>query len=188
MELPDGVTAWWCQSIGEGRLNLKKIQGDVVPALTPVLLAYEGTGTLYLSPYEGLDPGSATDYEGNLFKGSVDPGGHNITASEMMTNFLTLGRPSGDDSYDNFGFYAYHPKNNILPSYVAWLAMNDVPQQSRMTLHFDDPTAVGEIQDSMVNGQWSMDEDVWYDLNGRRLMEKPTKSGLYIHGGKKVVI
>ena len=33
-----------------------------------------------------------------------------------------------------------------------------------------------------------MDEDVWYDLNGRRLMEKPTKSGLYIHGGKKVVI
>jgi len=188
VELPDGVTAWWCQSIGEGRLNLKKIQSGIVPALTPVLLAYEGTGPLYLSPYEGLDPGSATDYEGNLFKGSVDPGGHRMTASEMMTNFLTLGRPSGDTSYNNLGFYAYHPKNKILPAYVAWLAMNDVPQQSRMTLHFDDPTAVGEIQDSMVNGQWSMDEDVWYDLNGRRLTEKPTVKGLYIHGGKKVVI
>jgi hypothetical protein len=189
VELPDGVTAWWCQSIGEGRLNLKKIQSGIVPALTPVLLAYEGSGTLYLSPYDGPNPGSATDYEGNLFKGSVDPGGHNMTASEMMTNFLTLGRPSGDDSYDNIGFYAYHPKNNILPAYVAWLAMNDVPQQGRMTLHFDDPTAVGEIQGSMVNGQWSMDDDApWYDLNGRKYTERPTKPGLYIHNGKKVVI
>ena len=189
VELPDGVTAWWCQSIGEGKINLKKIQGDVVPALTPVLLAYEGTGTLYLYRYDGPNPGSATDYEGNLFKGSVDPGGHRMTASEMMTNFLTLGRPSGDTSYDNLGFYAYHPKNNTLPSYVAWLAMNDVPQQGRMTLHFDDPTAVGEIQDSGFRIQDSMDDDApWYDLNGRRLTEKPSKSGLYIHGGKKVVI
>ena len=189
VELPDGVTAWWCQSIGEGKINLKKIQSGIVPALTPVLLAYEGTGTLYLFRYEGSDPGSATDYEGNLFKGSVDPGGHRMTASEMMTNFLTLGRPSGDTSYDNLGFYAYHPKNNTLPSYVAWLAMNDVPQQGRMTLHFDDPTAVGEIQDSGFRIQDSMDDDApWYDLNGRRLTEKPSKSGLYIHGGKKVVI
>ncbi len=186
VELPDGVTAWWCQSIGEGRLNLKKIQSGIVPALTPVLLAYEGTGTLYLSPYEGPNPGSATDYEGNLFKGSVDPGGHNMTASEMMTNFLTLGRPSGDDSYDNIGFYAYHPKNNILPAYVAWLAMNDVPQQGRMTLCFDDPTDVFESEELRVKSEES--DDVWYDLNGRKYTERPTKPGLYIHGGKKVII
>ena len=32
------------------------------------------------------------------------------------------------------------------------------------------------------------DDAPWYDLNGRRLTEKPSKSGLYIHGGKKVVI
>lgn len=30
--------------------------------------------------------------------------------------------------------------------------------------------------------------DVWYDLNGRRLQGKPTKSGLYIHNGKKEFI
>ena len=188
VELPDGVTAWWCQSIGEGRLNLKKIQSGIVPALTPVLLAYEGTGTLYLSPYDGPNPGSATDYEGNLFKGSVDPGGHNMTASEMMTNFLTLGRPSGDDSYDNIGFYAYHPKNNILPAYVAWLAMNDVPSEGRLTLSFDDPTDVFESEELRVKSEESDEDAPWYDLNGRKYTERPTKPGLYIHGGKKVVI
>ena len=30
--------------------------------------------------------------------------------------------------------------------------------------------------------------DVWYDLSGRRLQGKPTKSGVYINNGKKVVI
>ena len=30
--------------------------------------------------------------------------------------------------------------------------------------------------------------DVWYDLRGQRLQRKPTKSGLYIRNGKKVVI
>lgn len=30
------------------------------------------------------------------------------------------------------------------------------------------------------------DDAVWYDLSGRRLTEKPTKSGIYIRGGKKV--
>jgi hypothetical protein len=28
----------------------------------------------------------------------------------------------------------------------------------------------------------------WYSLDGRKLSGKPTKSGVYIHNGKKVVI
>ena len=30
--------------------------------------------------------------------------------------------------------------------------------------------------------------DGWYTLDGRRLSEKPTQSGVYINGGRKVVI
>ena len=30
--------------------------------------------------------------------------------------------------------------------------------------------------------------DAWFDLNGRRLQSKPSKSGLYIHNGKKVLV
>ena len=188
VEMPEGVTAWWCQSIGDDRLKLRKIQNGIVPALTPVLLAYEGTTEpLYLLHYEGPDPGSAVDYEGNLFKGSVDPGGHNMTDSEMMTNFLTLGRPAGDESYDNLGFYAYHPKNNVLPAYIAWLAMNDIPAGARMMLDFDDdPTDINESEELRMKSEES--DDVWYDLSGRRLTEKPTVKGIYIHNGVKKAI
>ena len=46
-------------------------------------------------------------------------------------------------------------------------------------------TGIQEIVNSKsVNSQ----SDGWYTLDGRRLSEKPTQSGVYINGGRKVVI
>ena len=39
--------------------------------------------------------------------------------------------------------------------------------------------------DSMVNGQWSMDN--YYDMQGRKV-EKPVRGGIYIKNGKKVIV
>ncbi len=187
VEMPEGVSAWWARSISGGKLNLGKVTGGIVPALTPVLLSYEGTTQpLYLSCYEGSDPGAATDYEGNLFKGSVDPGGHTMTASEMMTNFLTLGRPAGDTSFDNLGFYSYHPTNNTLPSYVAWLAVSDIPSDARFTLSFDDDeTDISSLPLSALDSQPST---AIYTLQGVRIEPSAMRKGtMYIVNGKKVI-
>ncbi len=40
---------------------------------------------------------------------------------------------------------------------------------------------------SMDNGQWIMDNS-WYTIDGRRLIGKPTKKGVYIHNGKKAIV
>lgn len=40
------------------------------------------------------------------------------------------------------------------------------------------------INDVMI----APNSDVWYDLSGRRLQSKPSKGGLYIHNGRKIVI
>ena len=184
VKLPDGVTAWWAESIGNGKLSMKKIASGIVPALTPVLLEYEGTGPLYLSRYEGTDAGAATDYENNLFKGSVDPGGHTMTASEMMTNFLTLGRPKGDSSYDNLGFYSYHPKDNILPSYVAWLASSDIPAEAKLLMSFgeeDVATSISSIPGSQIPAQV-------YTMQGIRIAPSAMQKGtMYIVNGQKII-
>ena len=39
-----------------------------------------------------------------------------------------------------------------------------------------------------LNPALSQEEGVWYDLNGRKFDSKPTKQGVYIHQGAKVVI
>ena len=187
VELPKGVTAWWAEAITSGnntkKVTLKKLGRQIVPALTPVLLTYGGTEPLYLSRYEGGNPGAATEFENNLFKGSVDPGGHKITDSEMQSNFLTLGRPKTDQTYDNLGFYLYHPKNHVLPSYVAWIAVSDVPHNA-LAMEFDESETTSLTPVPSPKGEGSE----YYTLDGRKLEGKPTAKGLYIVNGRKVVI
>ena len=45
--------------------------------------------------------------------------------------------------YDNLGFDLSHPKNNVLPAYVAWIAVNDVPNNA-LTMEFNEsePTSL----------------------------------------------
>ena len=181
VELPDGLKAWWAKTISNKTLYVQALDTQVIPAFTPVLLTYEGTGPLYLLHYEGDKPGAATDYENNLFKGSVDPGGHKMTSSEMMSNFFTL-----DKGNDNLmGFYPYHPKNNTLPSYTAWLALSDIPGGNELLISFDEPPTGIE---SVSGFKFQVSGSGWYDMFGRKLNGKPTQPGMYILNGKAVVI
>ena len=187
VELPEGVTAWWAQSLGDNNVTLEKLGTQIVPPFTPVLLTYKETGPLYLSRYTGDDNyGAATDYENNLFKGSVDPGGHTMTDSEMMSNFLTLGRPNGDNTYDNLGFYSYHPKNKVLPSYIAWIASSDLPAEARLFANFGDGTT--KINPYTVKSSLT-DEIRVYTMQGIRIDPSSMRKGImYIVNGKKVII
>ena len=45
---------------------------------------------------------------------------------------------------------------------------------------------IGEIR--LSTGEVTFDSNAWYDLNGRKLAEKPTQRGIYINGNKKVVL
>lgn len=53
--------------------------------------------------------------------------------------------------------------------------------------HGDGTTALREVRSEGVKGEkWA--DGAWHDLQGRRRPVKPTKPGLYLHNGKKVVI
>ena len=49
-------------------------------------------------------------------------------------------------------------------------------------------TSIGTIDNGQLTIDNYADADGWYDLQGRKLSGKPTKSGLYIKNGKKFVI
>ena len=71
--------------------------------------------------------------------------------------------------------------------YIDWNIENNgnTPAPARL-ISSGDATGI----DSMVNGQWSMDnlDGDWFSLDGRRLNGQPTRKGIYIHHGKKTVI
>jgi hypothetical protein len=62
------------------------------------------------------------------------------------------------------------------------IAVNDITDNGDNTYTFTMP---GENTEAFP--QEGLD-GVWYSLDGRKLSGKPTQKGLYIHGGKKVVI
>ncbi len=51
----------------------------------------------------------------------------------------------------------------------------------------DGTSALREVKSEGVKSEKRTD-DKWFDLQGRRLSAKPTKSGLYLHNGAKVVV
>lgn len=53
---------------------------------------------------------------------------------------------------------------------------------------FDVQAITGTGIRSIDNGQLIIDNDVWYDINGRHLDGKPNTKGVFIHEGRKVVI
>lgn len=103
----------------------------------------------------------------------------------MMSNFFTLGRPSGDSSFDKLGFYQFHPKNNLLPSYVAWFAANDVPADVRFLMVFD------EDDDDETSVTLPCTDDLIpqvYTMQGIRIAPSDMRKGsMYIVNGKKVL-
>ena len=73
------------------------------------------------------------------------------------------------------------PPGTEIPAGTEWELFNVVTDLDPE----DDPVDIRSID----NGQLTMDnEGSWYTLDGRKLSGKPAKAGLYIVGGKKVLV
>ena len=56
-------------------------------------------------------------------------------------------------------------------------------------IRFDDTTGIKDIDVPNDDGQVNdCGSDCWYTLNGLKLTKKPEVPGLYIHGGRKVIV
>ena len=71
-----------------------------------------------------------------------------------------------------------------IPANRSYLVLNDKNAGARLRIvHDSDATAIDAL-----DANADTDMNVWYDQSGRKLQGKPTRKGLYIQNGKKVVI
>ena len=71
-----------------------------------------------------------------------------------------------------FEAYTIHNAAGPAPRFVPVLDMNG------------DATGIEDVRWQMSDGR----SDLWYDLSGRRLQQKPTQKGVYLYDGRKVII
>lgn len=118
------------------------------------------------------------EFDGGKFRGTY----YSQTFTEENTNILFLGA----------GNTLYYPKPdtqaNKYPSIGAQRAYFELTPTNKarsFVLNFDDGKTTGILSTKQNdNGH----NNYWYDLSGRRLSGKPTKKGVYVMNGKKIVI
>ena len=92
------------------------------------------------------------------------------------------------DYYALSGGKAFAPVKGAgtLGANQCWLQFDkqEIPSARQFTLVFDETTGVSEK--GIVNSE-KFATATWYDLNGRKVAA-PTKKGIYVNNGRKVVI
>ena len=115
--------------------------------------------------------------------------GDNVTAApEFIGTLEATTIAASSENQNNYAFNGLQfvwVKNAIaVGANKAWLTINTgVPSARGITLVFDDETT--KIANTNITNITNGD---WYDLNGRKLDKMPTKKGVYLFNGRKVVV
>ena len=169
---------------------------------TGTSLTFTGGATLNTTDGGGketADQGSHWTFKGTYEYKEWISGGAN--AEEIGKAYGFAGVAKDDINVGDFVKVASGAKIRPMGCYLLWsdtpnasraaargAATEELPQSITVRLVSADGevTGIGEIDTK--TGEMTFDSEAWYTLNGVRLSGKPTKKGLYINNGKKVVI
>ncbi len=153
---------------------------ETIPAGTPFIVKW--TGADVSNPvFSGVTVSSGNndvDFTGGAFKGSYSY--MEWAAGTEYKSILLLGANSKL-------FWPNGENASRLGACRAYFELSDGVSAREFVLNFNgDATGVRLID----NGKLKIENEAgaWYDLQGRRLDAQPTKAGVYIHGGCKVVV
>ena len=158
--------------------------GVTVTATTPIFdTTEEGRDPAALEAYYDDPEHTPYPYGNVTFRGTFAP--EPIYASPATNLFLgaqnTLYWPS-TDGYTIGAFRAYFALANGLTCGTP------TSQVRAFSLGFGEEETTGISDATRLNNKEEIINNSWYTLDGVRLDGQPTKKGLYIHGGRKVVI
>jgi hypothetical protein len=164
-----GLTAYIAAGYNKSEGSLLMVKVTSVPAGTGLLL--KGTpGSTYTAK------GQTSPYVySNLLTGTT-------AETDLTTNDFILGKSEIDNA---IGFYRVRESGKLAAGKAYLKDMVPTAGARMLSLEFyDDATGIADVRSKMSD---AVTED-WYSLDGRKLQGRPTKKGLYLLNGKKVVV
>ena len=174
----DGAYAYTA-TVGTDEVTLTK-RGADIPKGKAVIIVGGGNGSdasvsISLSKTNGLAAyGGTNDLQG------VDVRTKR-TDIDASATFYVMGKTDAE----GFGFYAYTAE--YVPARKAYFTVppsSSAPARGFTMVFGSDETGITAT--TLTDG--TMADDAWYTMDGRRLQGKPATKGMYINGGKKIVI
>ena len=188
-----------------------ELDGATVKTLTSTAFNYS-TGTLTLNftdattieagkPYIVKWEATTPDHiENPVFKGMTITSTEPIDATCDDVTFHGIYNAYSTGGADNTMLYLgadnklYYPNADMtIGAFRAYFILNDLiagaPANSinNFVLNFgEEKTGVREVTE--VNGVKEVIDNSWFSIDGRRLNGKPSRAGLYINNGKKIIV
>ena len=189
--IPEGCKVYTISSITGTTVNLSNAL-TTIPAYTPVLInrtagelsasiiaAYKATGTAPETAPIVSDGNDSFTFYGNA---GITP----FTDNGETKLIYVYGNTDGKQSYilRSGDFIVVDNKDNGISTHRCWLTVS-TGTNARMLTIGDTPT-ITEVNE--VIGVKEVNDDSWYDLQGRKLSSKPSRAGIYIVNGKKIMV
>ena len=179
VQMPEGTQVFKVH-LDDLELTLTKIEDGIVNRGEGVVLKSNSASITLAS---AASP-SKYSYEGNSLLGTMTK----ITTTKGDDFYYVLHKESA-----GVGFYKLSDDGGIIDANKAYLVDGGGigEPNAREFFLFDEATGIVELKNSRIEELKS--DDAWYTLDGRKLEgrlqgKKATTKGLYIVGGKKVVI
>ena len=171
-----GAEVYYVNNVENGYAKLEQITGEVIPAQTGVVVKYNTESNVVYAP-EITSKGTTAAVSGNLLKGTTK---RTLINKDANKAYYVLGMTDG------VGFYnAVNGTNEgefYNGAYKAYLEIEGATETAAFYgFDWNGTTGISEVKGE--NGEVK----VIYDLTGRRV-EEITAPGIYIVGGKKVLV
>ena len=185
----DGVKMYAVTDVNGDQVTLKQLPSRTVPANTPVIISNTGTEALDCQFEYALNDAGKAQFASTL---AADLGVANAEAISSALAPAFVGTAEAIEAYvpangatlyglNGAAFVRLDAKPNI-PANRCWLEIGGTTAGTRsLSIVFDDSGTTGI---KAVHGD---DDDSWYTIDGRKLDQAPSRKGLYIRGGRKVV-
>ena len=177
---PEGVKAYTLSAVSGTTVTLTEVTTDNIPSHTPLLLEKKGDAVTPTKVITGTGSGTLVSTEGT---GATFWG--NASDAAIATDNANFINPEGYVSYVlRSGQFIRVDQNQGLAAHRCVLNVSsNTGNAPALTIS----TSVTGITTTNYTNLTNSD-DAWYSLDGRRLNGKPTKKGIYINGGRKVVV
>ena len=158
LELPEGVMAYIVTGVNESEKSVTVKAVNKVLKSVPMLLENGSTETTTNVSAEGNLLQVATEATAVSSINGTVYGLYNNAMMRVTTGTIALGK--------------------------CYLVVNGKQNAPRLTITKDDQaTGIESLTPALSEG-----EGAWYSLDGKKLQQKPTKKGIYIVNGKKMVV
>lgn len=177
--IPAGVRCYYAKGLdaNEDLVGLTEVTGTI-PANTAVIVKAPSEYKFFAFNESDETPAAPTD---NIIEGTIE--GLSVAPGTVLTLGHNVDRSTGE--YDNFGFWNY--RGNWINPFRAYIPKSSLTAGAKngFSLFFpeDGTTGIARLTNSDTT-----EDGTWYTLSGIRLTAKPTAKGIYVNGGKKVVI